>query len=349
MGFLLLLLLPQASAPAQQAPPSREEAELKEALRLKESVVALYQQGNYDEALPLAKRALEIEQRLLGPTHERVAVALNNLAQIYLATRLFVEAEPLLQQALAIFQRDETRNTDTIGTLLERLASLRFENKEYSKASALLERSLILRKKASGDEDVKTAETMFELAVSYQFQKQFKKAEALFLQALKTKEKLLGASLPLTVRAMKHFACASLLEPDDKKEKSSAVGEPFDENNALLARAICWLGGMQDNCADAPGNQFGGSQGLVKGKAVSLPRPHFPMEARGGRASGMVIIAVLIDERGRVLDARGVCSASGIFIHAGLAAARGARFSPTLLNGKPIQTTGIISYNFIAQ
>jgi protein TonB len=88
------------------------------------------------------------------------------------------------------------------------------------------------------------------------------------------------------------------------------------------------------------------SGGVLNGKAVSLPKPAYPPAARAVRASGAVTVQVLIDEEGRVVSA----SATGghpLLQAAAVAAARGARFSPTLLSGQPVKVSGIITYNFV--
>jgi protein TonB len=88
------------------------------------------------------------------------------------------------------------------------------------------------------------------------------------------------------------------------------------------------------------------SGGVLNGKAVSLPKPAYPAAARAVRASGAVQVQVLIDETGRVVSA----SAAGghpLLQAAAVAAARGARFSPTLLSGQPVKVSGIITYNFV--
>lgn len=43
----------------------------------------LYAEGKYAEAIPLAERALAIQEKALGPGHRSVAILLNNLAQPY--------------------------------------------------------------------------------------------------------------------------------------------------------------------------------------------------------------------------------------------------------------------------
>jgi protein TonB len=88
------------------------------------------------------------------------------------------------------------------------------------------------------------------------------------------------------------------------------------------------------------------SGGVLNGKAISLPKPTYPAAARAVRAAGAVQVQVLIDETGKVVSA----SAAGghpLLQAAAVAAARGARFSPTLLSGQPVKVSGIITYNFV--
>jgi len=88
------------------------------------------------------------------------------------------------------------------------------------------------------------------------------------------------------------------------------------------------------------------SGGVLNGKAISLPKPAYPAAARAVRASGAVQVQVLIDETGKVVSA----SAAGghpLLQAAAVAAARGARFSPTMLSGQPVKVSGIITYNFV--
>lgn len=87
------------------------------------------------------------------------------------------------------------------------------------------------------------------------------------------------------------------------------------------------------------------SGGIVNGKAINLPQPPYPPAARAVRASGMVSVQVLIDVDGRVLSANAV-SGHPLLRSAAVAAARSATFGPTLLAGKPVKVSGIITYNF---
>jgi protein TonB len=90
------------------------------------------------------------------------------------------------------------------------------------------------------------------------------------------------------------------------------------------------------------------SGGVLNGKAISLPKPAYPPIARQAHASGTVVVQVTIDENGSVISARAV-SGHPLLQAVAVAAARGARFSPTKLSGQPVKVTGVITYNFVAQ
>ncbi|MGA9994872.1 MAG: TonB family protein [Pyrinomonadaceae bacterium] len=96
----------------------------------------------------------------------------------------------------------------------------------------------------------------------------------------------------------------------------------------------------------APSKPIAG--GVLNGKAISLPKPAYPPIARAAHASGTVIVQITIDENGSVISARAV-SGHPLLQGAAVAAARGAKFSPTTLSGQPVKVTGVITYNFVAQ
>lgn len=88
------------------------------------------------------------------------------------------------------------------------------------------------------------------------------------------------------------------------------------------------------------------SGGVLNGKAISLPKPEYPQIARAARASGTVVVQVTIDEDGNVVSANAI-SGHPLLKAASVQAAYGARFSPTLLEGKPVKVAGTINYNFL--
>jgi TonB family protein len=90
------------------------------------------------------------------------------------------------------------------------------------------------------------------------------------------------------------------------------------------------------------------SGGVLNEKAISLPKPPYPPVARAAKASGTVVVQVTVDENGNVVSASAV-SGHPLLQAGAVAAARGAKFSPTKLSGQPVKVTGVIQYNFVAE
>lgn len=103
--------------------------------------------------------------------------------------------------------------------------------------------------------------------------------------------------------------------------------------------------GEQAKPADAPARKVLVSGGVLNGRALSLPRPAYPEHAVRMKAGGTVSVEVTIDESGQVVEARAV-SGHALLRDAAVAAARRARFSPTLISGQPVQVAGVINYKF---
>lgn len=87
------------------------------------------------------------------------------------------------------------------------------------------------------------------------------------------------------------------------------------------------------------------SGGVLNGKAISLPAAEYPAVAKQAKASGAVVVQVTIDENGSVISARAT-SGHPLLQASAIAAARQAKFSPTLLMGEPVKVNGVLIYNF---
>ena len=89
------------------------------------------------------------------------------------------------------------------------------------------------------------------------------------------------------------------------------------------------------------------SGGILNGRAESLPAPVFPPDAKAVGAEGTVNVQVQIGPDGSVIYASAI-SGHPLLRKAAEDAARGAKFAPTLLDGKPLTVTGVLTYNFPA-
>jgi TonB family protein len=164
------------------------------------------------------------------------------------------------------------------------------------------------------------------LAEYYQATGDFKKAEPLYERIFTITEKRTPKGDSEDFRqARDRYAC--LLHKTGREDQAREV----ESRGLLSVRGSRPVTGM-----------------VINGRAISLPKPPYPDEARAARASGTVTVHVVIDEKGKVIRA---CAMQGpsLLMHASEAAAFNAIFSPTKLNGQPVKVTGIITYNFVRQ
>ena len=85
--------------------------------------------------------------------------------------------------------------------------------------------------------------------------------------------------------------------------------------------------------------------GDLTAKAITLPKPVAPEEAKRIKASGKVTVRVIVDETGKVISALAVDGPVALRAVAE-GAARKATFEPTIKDGVTVKITGTLTYNF---
>ncbi|MBC7909629.1 MAG: energy transducer TonB [Pyrinomonadaceae bacterium] len=85
--------------------------------------------------------------------------------------------------------------------------------------------------------------------------------------------------------------------------------------------------------------------GVLNGRAISLPQPEYPREARDAKVTGNVTVQVIVDEKGDVISAKAI-SGHPMLQQAAVDAARQAKFAPTTAGNQPVKVSGLITYNF---
>ena len=90
---------------------------------LNRKVRDLYRAGQYDLAVTVAKKAVEVAEKNAGPDHPDVAESLNNLAKLYYSQGQCAKAEPLYKRSLAIREKALGTGHPQVGKSLRKLAS----------------------------------------------------------------------------------------------------------------------------------------------------------------------------------------------------------------------------------
>jgi TonB family protein len=88
------------------------------------------------------------------------------------------------------------------------------------------------------------------------------------------------------------------------------------------------------------------SGGVLNSKAVKKPEPRYPAAAKLAGQQGMVVVQLLVDEGGGVVDAKAV-SGPALLKAAAVRAAEGATFKPVTICGHPVKVSGVVTYNFV--
>ncbi len=221
-----LLLIAMLFATGIKAASPAQTSILDEADRLNAEVVRLYREGRFDEAIPLAERALALRVKALGPDDPRVGQSLNNLAGLYYQKGDYQKVEPLFERALAIRIKSLGANHPDVATSLNNLAGLYYKRGDYQKAEPLFRQALAIYEKSLGTEHHNFAQALNNLAAVYYEMKQYRKAVPMYERALLIYERTSGADDPAYGQALNNLA-----------ESYRALGD-YQKAEPLLRQAL---------------------------------------------------------------------------------------------------------------
>lgn len=86
--------------------------------------IALYQQGEYADALKVMKKSIEVAKETFGPHHHTVSLSMKNLAMLYSIGGNYSEAESLYKKALSLDENILGRDHIFIADDLKAMAEL---------------------------------------------------------------------------------------------------------------------------------------------------------------------------------------------------------------------------------
>lgn len=305
---LFLLTALNFSLPGLAQNKNDNSAELAEAKKLSIEIVKLYSEGKYDEALPLAKRAVELKEKVLGKEDTSIADSLNNLGALYMEKQDLKNADAAYKRSLAIYEKAKGADDASLTLMLDKLAWIHYGLSLPGGAEDLLKRSLSIKEKVFGKESTEVGQSLVYLGQLYEKQGKFKQAIPFYQRAVDVLDKI-GADDSFQAQIAEKCSCTMMLNDQGKE------AEEF-EKRALAKRQK--TGEISKDTEGAFGD-------VLVGKAISRQQPVYPPAAKRIRAGGSVAVQVTVDEKGNVIKAQTLCG-QDYFGQASEEAARKWRF-----------------------
>ena len=177
-----------------------------EGVKLITEVNRLWRDNQYDQAIPLAERAIEIEKRELGNDAPEVSTALFALANQYNDKGEYDKAEPLFLEALHIREKVYGKDSLSLTGILTNLTSLYGDKGDYDKADAVARRALEIRERELEPDHPLIASVLNNLAIVNHLRGDDVKAATYYQRVLDIREKVLGPDDPQVAIALTNIA-----------------------------------------------------------------------------------------------------------------------------------------------
>ncbi|MFN2578555.1 MAG: tetratricopeptide repeat protein [Pyrinomonadaceae bacterium] len=320
--FIVASLLPARgeiqNSQAFQSPEFVKSTELNAA------AVKLFNEGKYDEALPLETQALELREKAVGHDNAELIPLLTNLGEIWKRKDLDRSATNF-DRALKLTEKTYGQNDIRVAAILDPLAFVEYSRKNATTAENLFARSLKIKEAKLTPQDLQVADTAYNLGQLYAVRRNYKGAAAMLSRAITIWESEGKSRSRLTPALEMYVLVLTALGKNDELEKAQRRLNELSSQEAIV------------------------NGGVLNGKALVLMPAEYP-SISGFHPSGNVQVKVLIDENGHVLTATAIKGTMPIeFGRASENAARQSRFTPKFVEGKPVKVNGIIIYNFVAR
>ena len=154
-----------------------------------------------ESAESLFRRALSIQEHVVGPGSPSLVGPLTFLAAVIRNNGEYAEAESILRRALEIEESAFGNTSPRINVSLQNLASLLQDKGDFANAEAMYRRALRLVEERFGPDHPRTASVLFSLAFTLRKRLDFMKADELAVRAIEIQDKALGPEHPETIES----------------------------------------------------------------------------------------------------------------------------------------------------
>jgi non-specific serine/threonine protein kinase/serine/threonine-protein kinase len=200
--------------------------------------------GRADKALPLAERALALQQRLHAGDHPDRAASLLTQGLVLKNLGRVAEAEPLYHQALQIYERLYKGDHNRVARSLNALAEARMALGRAAEAEPLLQRALDISRRLFHGDDPVVAVSLNNLAQARQYLGRMAEAEPLYEEALEMNQRLFRDDHPDVADSLNNLAFARqalgcLEEAEPLYQQALAMNQRlFEGDHPYVARSL---------------------------------------------------------------------------------------------------------------
>lgn len=200
--FFLLALLWSYRVSLCAAETSSKEIQLPVALQER----LLRHSGALEAEIEKHKKVLQEVEAAYGPEHQKTAIALFELAEMYRIQGIDDEARPLYLRALDINKKTLDPDHPSIGIVLHRLGDMYKNREQWAEAETQYAQALEVLGKAFAPEHEWVEQCIRNLVEVSKEQQKFTQAHAYFQRLIDNKKAVLGADHPDVLEAQRELA-----------------------------------------------------------------------------------------------------------------------------------------------
>jgi CHAT domain-containing protein len=161
---------------AEIRPATDKDRLLFEAHHLSTQARSLMRKGKFEDARPLASRALEAAEKALGDQDAYIGELLVTLAELEKNQDNFAKSEELLQRAIAIDETALGEENPQTATAQQRLGALYNTNGEFTKAEALFQKSMAVAERTLGNNHPSVVVYLMNLSLAHENRENYAQA-----------------------------------------------------------------------------------------------------------------------------------------------------------------------------
>ncbi len=217
--------------------------------------------GRIEEAEPLYRRALSIEERVAESGHSRnLILRLRDLAGLLRGSRRMAEGEALYRRAAQLSEQEHGPAHLEVAIDLASLAGCLRSANRLEEAETLCRRALAIEENRYGESHPRISIALNRLAGILEIERQYREAEALYRRALKIDEGVAGGNHPRIVATLHNLAAVLMStrhfrEAEELYRRALAIDEekfgPTEPEVSPALKSLAYLLAERGNVDEA--------------------------------------------------------------------------------------------------